>query len=457
MVVDKFENAETILRVSHLKQYFKLGEGKLKAVHDVTFEVRKGEVFGIVGESGCGKTTTGRSIIKLYDITSGNVHFQGHRIAAGTRWNEKEIKYTRIRGNAEIKRLHKECLDLYNEFEHANSDDVDACKAEKIRLHNEYNIKIQHVREHIKAVVEEQTAIIKKAKFDHKYCDKIYQNEQIAKCNEKFLPLLDAAKAKAQSGNEEDIKAYKELKGQYKSELRIAKHDKLVTKIQMIYQDPIACLDPRMTVREIISEGLVIKGVRDQEYITKRVNEALETVGLVPEHASRYPHEFSGGQRQRIGIARALIMDPELIIADEPISALDVSIKAQVINLLDDLRHKLGLTIIFIAHDLSVVKYFCDRIAVMYFGNMVELTTSEELFKHPLHPYTKSLLSAIPYPDPHYEKHRVRITYNPVVAHDYSVQKPSFREVIPGHFVSCNDDEEQRYLKEIEAIDSKKD
>ena len=225
----------------------------------------------------------------------------------------------------------------------------------------------------------------------------------------------------------------------------------------MIYQDPIACLDPRMTVREIISEGLVIKGVRDQEYITKRVNEALETVGLVPEHASRYPHEFSGGQRQRIGIARALIMDPELIIADEPISALDVSIKAQVINLLDDLRHKLGLTIIFIAHDLSVVKYFCDRIAVMYFGNMVELTTSEELFKHPLHPYTKSLLSAIPYPDPHYEKHRVRITYNPVVAHDYSVQKPTFREVIPGHFVSCNDDEEQRYLKEIESIDSKKD
>ncbi len=442
MVVDKFKDAETILRVSHLKQYFKLGEGKLKAVHDVSFEVRQGEVFGIVGESGCGKTTTGRTIIKLYDITSGNVHFKGQRIAAGTRWNEKEIKYTRIRGNAEIKRLKKECSYLYNEFEHANSDDVDACAAEKTRLHNEYQIKIDHVREHIKAVVEEQSAIIKKAKYDHKYCDKIYQKEQTAKCIEKYEALISKAE---QEGKHEEVNS---LKKEYKEALRIARHDKLVTKIQMIYQDPIACLDPRMTVREIISEGLVIKGVKDQDYITKRVNEALETVGLVPEHASRYPHEFSGGQRQRIGIARALIMDPELIIADEPISALDVSIKAQVINLLDDLRHKLGLTIIFIAHDLSVVKYFCDRIAVMYFGNMVELTTSEELFAHPMHPYTKSLLSAIPYPDPHYEKHRTRIAYNPVVSHDYSKEKPTFREIVPGHFVSCNGAEAQKYLEE---------
>ncbi len=446
MVVDKFENAETILRVTHLKQYFKLGEGKLKAVHDVSFEVRKGEVFGIVGESGCGKTTTGRTIIKLYDITSGNVHFKGQRIAAGTRWNEKEIKYTRIRGNAEIKRLQKECNYLYNEFEHANSDDVDACKAEKVRLHNEYAIKIEHVREHIKAVVEEQTAIIKKAKYDHKYCDKIFQKEQTKKCIEKYNKLFEEAK-----GDEAKLA---ELKKQYKEDLRIAKHDKLVTKIQMIYQDPIACLDPRMTVREIISEGLVIKGVKDQDYITKKVNEALETVGLVPEHASRYPHEFSGGQRQRIGIARALIMDPELIIADEPISALDVSIKAQVINLLDDLRHKLGLTIIFIAHDLSVVKYFCDRIAVMYFGNMVELTTSEELFAHPLHPYTKSLLSAIPYPDPHYEKHRTRIAYNPVVSHDYSKEKATFREIVKGHFVSCNSLEAKQYLEELQKDSS---
>jgi oligopeptide transport system ATP-binding protein len=175
----------------------------------------------------------------------------------------------------------------------------------------------------------------------------------------------------------------------------------------------------------------------------------LETVGLVREHADRYPHEFSGGQRQRIGIARAVVMQPEMIIADEPISALDVSIQAQVINLLNDLRERLGLTIIFIAHDLSVLKYFSDRIGVMYFGKMVELADSDELFKNPLHPYTKSLLSAIPLPDPIYEKQRTRIHYNPIAEHDYSVDAPSFREITPGHFVQCNDAEEAKYKQMI--------
>lgn len=167
---------------------------------------------------------------------------------------------------------------------------------------------------------------------------------------------------------------------------------------------------------------------------------------MVREHAGRYPHEFSGGQRQRIGVARSVIMNPDLIIADEPVSALDVSIQAQVINLLNDLRKSLGLTILFIAHDLSVVKYFSDRIGVMYFGKMVELASSEELFLNPLHPYTKSLLSAIPLPDPIYEKKRKRISYNPLVEHDYSVDKPSFREVKPGHFVQCNESEYEKYL-----------
>ena len=213
----------------------------------------------------------------------------------------------------------------------------------------------------------------------------------------------------------------------------------------MIFQDPIASLDPRMTVRDIIAEGLVINGITDKDYINEKVYEILEMVGLVREHADRYPHEFSGGQRQRIGIARAVIMQPEMIIADEPISALDVSIQAQVINLLNDLRERLGLTIMFIAHDLSVVKYFSDRIGVMYFGKMVELADSDELFKNPLHPYTKSLLSAIPLPDPVYEKQRTRILYNPIAEHDYSVDTPSFREITPGHFVYCNNAEEQKY------------
>ena len=175
----------------------------------------------------------------------------------------------------------------------------------------------------------------------------------------------------------------------------------------------------------------------------------LELVGLVREHAGRYPHEFSGGQRQRIGIARSVIMHPELLIADEPISALDVSIQAQVINLLNELRNTLNLTILFIAHDLSVVKYFSDRIGVMYFGKMVELASADALFDHPLHPYTKSLLSAIPLPDPHIEKQRTRVAYNAEASHDYSVDKPTMREVAPGHFVYCNDAEEKAYKEEL--------
>ena len=217
--------------------------------------------------------------------------------------------------------------------------------------------------------------------------------------------------------------------------LKAASKENIVTQIQMIFQDPIASLDPRMTVREIIAEGLRIQGIRDPAYIDQKVFEMLERVGLVREHAGRYPHEFSGGQRQRIGIARAIVMNPELIIADEPVSALDVCIQAQVINLLNELREEMKLTILFIAHDLSVVKYFSDRIIVMYFGRIVEIAQADELFAHPLHPYTQSLLSAIPLPDPHYERQRRRTVHVPGGAQDG--EQPELREVAPGHLVSC--------------------
>lgn len=312
---------EKLVEIKDLKQYFRTGrKSVVKAVDGVSFDIYKGETFGLVGESGCGKSTTGRTIIRLYDATEGNVRFSG--------------------------------------------EDV----------HGKKSVK--------------------------------------------------------------DLKKFNR-------------------KMQMIFQDPYASLNPRMTVMDIIAEGLDIHGLaKDEKSRKKRVEELLERVGLNKEHANRYPHEFSGGQRQRIGIARALAVDPEFIIADEPISALDVSIQAQVVNLLKELQNEHGLTYLFIAHDLSMVKYISDRIGVMYFGKIVELADSDELYKNPLHPYTKSLLSAIPLPDPDYERNRERITYDPT-QHDNS-EEPVFREVTPDHWVLCTTKEFEMYKQEAAGKNSVK-
>ena len=227
------------------------------------------------------------------------------------------------------------------------------------------------------------------------------------------------------------------------------KSRELIKKIQMIFQDPAASLNERATVDYIISEGLYnFKLFNNEEERQAKVRSMMTEVGLLAEHLTRFPHEFSGGQRQRIGIARALVMNPELVIADEPISALDVSVRAQVLNLLKRLQKELGLTYLFIAHDLSVVRFISDRIAVIHKGVIVEVAETEELFKNPLHPYTRSLLSAVPIPDPILERQKTLVVYDPNI-HDYSIDKPEIHEIKPGHFVWSNKAEFAKYSEGI--------
>lgn len=316
------EDNKAYIEVKNLKKYFQVGRhATLKAVDDVSFSIKKGETLGLVGESGCGKTTCGRTIMGLYEATSGQVLYDG--------------------------------VDLHS------------------------------------------------------------------------------------------------MKGEERR--------KFARKAQIIFQDPYASLDPRMTVGQIISEGMEIHNIGTKEERQKKVYELLEMVGLNREHASRFPHEFSGGQRQRIGIARALAIEPEFIVCDEPISALDVSIQAQVVNLLIKLQHELGLTYLFIAHDLSMVKHISDRVGVMYLGHLVELAPSAELYENPLHPYTQALMSAIPLPDPNVSKAKKRIILegdvpspiNPkpgcrfasrckYAKKECSEVSPELKEIKPGHFAACH-------------------
>jgi oligopeptide transport system ATP-binding protein len=312
---------DNILEVKNLSKHFDLGRGQiLKAVDNVTFSIKRGETFGLVGESGCGKSTTGRTIIRLYDATKGEVLFNG-------------------------KNVHK------------------------------------------------------------------LQGRELKEFNR---------------------------------------------QMQMIFQDPYASLNPRMTVGDIIGEGIDIHKLLTGRQRQERIYELLRTVGLNEEHASRFPHEFSGGQRQRIGIARSLAIEPQFIIADEPISALDVSIQAQVVNLMKKLQQERGLTYLFIAHDLAMVKHISDRIGVMYLGALVEVTEANELYRKPLHPYTEALLSAIPIPDPEIERTRERIilegdvpspvnppsgcrfrTRCPKAMPECAQIVPELKEVEPGHHVAC--------------------
>jgi oligopeptide transport system ATP-binding protein len=468
----------TILSVEHLKQFFSMGgDYKTKAVHDVSFQIKQGECLGLVGESGCGKTTTGRCVIRLYDITSGSIYYKGYRINGGTRWNEKEIKWSQIHTKEKIASLRKK-----------ETDEINAIPLKSYELETQLNDLILHENEEIKeksSPLDEDNEIILssiRSNYDSRINElrmlldaaQGSEEKQLATIRSYYESEIDKLVIDEKTHIAEQEEIIRQIKRDNRhvydimipdvfqpepnrdnpeAPYRVKQHT-LMSEIQMIFQDPVDSLDPRMTVEDIIQEGLHIQGQYNQAENHQKCIDILNKVGLIPEYASRYPHEFSGGQRQRIGIARALVMNPRLLLCDEPISALDVSIRAQILNLLNGVKEEMGLTMLFIAHDLSVVKYFCDRIAVMYFGNLVELATSDELFKHPMHPYTRALLSAIPKPDPLSEKNRVRKVYNPSKVHDYSKEKPTLHEVTPGHFVLCNSPEFKKYVQEIAEMDA---
>jgi oligopeptide transport system ATP-binding protein len=447
-------NLEPILKVRNLKQYFKTGMGKnkllVKAVDDVSFDVYPSEVFSLVGESGCGKTTTGRSIIKLYKPTDGEVIFKGVRISSGNQTRKENIKQIKRTAKDQIEKVKG--IYVYSQ----NIEEINANAAKEIQtLKMETRDKILKIKEkqgnpeEIKALKTTLAQKIKAAKSEASSKVSDVKENRRTHIKEARYDQDEVARIQAEAQDKiRDIKKDIILRDKETDN----PDSELMRKMQMIFQDPIESLNPRMTVKEIIAEGLRIAGEKNDTVIIEKVNKVLETVGLLPEHASRYPHEFSGGQRQRIGIARALVVNPELIIADEPISALDVSIQAQVINLLNDLREQLNLTLLFIAHDLSVVKYFSDRIGVMYFGKMVELAPKDELFKNPFHPYTKSLLSAVPVPDPNFEKSRPpRIKYDPR-SHNYTPDDlPTLKEITPGHFILASEKEYKQYQKDLKV------
>jgi oligopeptide transport system ATP-binding protein len=612
----QIDYTQKVLELENVQQHFKTGFGKrkiiVKAVDGVSFDVYKRESFGLVGESGCGKTTLGRTIIKLYQPSQGLIKLNGISVGMGYQGNianikqyqlelkkellkhnpyrfklnemqtshkiqvealQSQIKEIKEKGlvdfvakgqeidslvqqlvnlkesylteKAEITyRINQSILSLTNtpefiekknlsykisseknkakkkigaindskaleksdrleqirvleevrdlkieeltkEYEKNSSQITESEASKQIRLEKVSALKIEkkvQLKQLYQTYLMNRKALKEtlREKKQHKVSKLLTSDAQnklvevqgiINNSNINYKQGVIALKKEFKEHPDQytiNIDAQNQLKKTYKDlidkekeiiktahEVEKMKHDESLNKMQMIFQDPIASLNPRMTVKEIISEGLRIQGIKDDAIISEKVFEVLKIVGLVPEHAFRYPHEFSGGQRQRIGIARALIVNPDFIIADEPISALDVSIQAQVINLMNELKSKLGLTILFIAHDLSVVKYFCDRIAVMYYGKIVELASADELFKNPLHPYTKSLLSAVPQPDPITERKRKRISYNPS-QHDYSIEKPKLHEVYKEHFVYANKKEIVEYkkilqLKEVQS------
>ncbi len=409
-----YKEGDPILSIRHVDITFGRGRKEFKAVSDANFDIFKGETVSLVGESGSGKTTIGRAIVRINTCSDGAIYYKGNRISGKMKRDPNLIAS-----------LRKKIFGLTTELS---------------KLSNEH-----------RAQVSEEIAK-KQSELDALKGDDSPEGEK------KALALRDdIARLKFSKKNDSVLLAKRKELHDAKRELRVAKRPTrdVVRKIQMIFQDPAASLNERATIEYIISEGLYnFKLYASQKDRMDKIEKIIKEVGLLPEHLTRYPHEFSGGQRQRVGIARCMVMEPEFIIADEPISALDVSIRAQVLNLMKEFQKSKGLTYLFIAHDLSIVRYISDRIVVIHLGKIVEIAKTEELFSHPLHPYTKSLMSAIPIPDPILEKNKELFLYEEHKKEYGPDDHPELVDIGDGHFIYGTPEEIEEY-KRIRASEGK--
>ena len=505
------EGKKVLLRVSNLKQYFPLKKKGLyvKANDGITLDIYEGETFGLVGESGCGKSTLGRTLLQLYRQTDGRTMYYGRTLddlapvyvkktlqtleKRREKWHELKKHLANVQKEYDALPDGEAKYKKHNELDKAVKDENDALldmanliggfvcvkdirAVQKLFL-EEYRISKERVKEMnrrgaVQLDLDDLLFDIKKAEENGKNTSGLKSKEaklraSLAKIDEKLAELarrigdvrrqLDAQRA--QYADDAEFARYEALRDEGIDLARLEYDEirQLRRDLQLIFQDPYSSLNPRMTVGNIIGEGLLAHGFfkkndeRMQEYIIK----TMEDAGLASYFLHRFPHQFSGGQRQRIGIARSLAVKPKFVVCDEAVSALDVSIQSQIINLLADLKEQSNLTYLFITHDLSVVKYISDRIGVMYLGNMVELANTQELFDHPLHPYTEALMAAIPTTD--VEEHReLRILEGDIpspvnppqgckfhtrCAHCTEICKhavPEWKEMAPGHFVACH-------------------
>ena len=505
------EGKKVLLRVSNLKQYFPLKKKGLyvKANDGITLDIYEGETFGLVGESGCGKSTLGRTLLQLYRQTDGRTMYYGRTLddlapvyvkktlqtleKRREKWHELKKHLANVQKEYDALPDGEAKYKKHNELDKAVKDENDALldmanliggfvcvkdiqAVQKLFL-EEYRISKERVKEMnrrgaVQLDLDDLLFDIKKAEENGKNTSGLKSKEaklraSLAKIDEKLAELarrigdvrhqLDAQRA--QYADDAEFARYEALRDEGIDLARLEYDEirQLRRDLQLIFQDPYSSLNPRMTVGNIIGEGLLAHGFfkkndeRMQEYIIK----TMEDAGLASYFLHRFPHQFSGGQRQRIGIARSLAVQPKFVVCDEAVSALDVSIQSQIINLLADLKEQSNLTYLFITHDLSVVKYISDRIGVMYLGNMVELANTQELFDHPLHPYTEALMAAIPTTDVE-ENRELRILEGDIpspvnppqgckfhtrCAHCTEICKhavPEWKEMAPGHFVACH-------------------